>query len=110
MSVAQSDDVDLGTTGHHEHSISHLVLTQRKLLEERSNSLISHIQSLSGLENFLKTPSFDVLNSAALNGPIIIINQSQVEFPSHIIILYKDLPSIISTPSSFYDHANRLHQ
>ena len=104
MSVAQSDDND----GRREHSISHLVLTQRRLLEER-NSLITHIQSLPGFEHFLKPPSFDVLNSAASRGPVIIINQSQEVFPSHIIILQKNSPpSIISTPSSFYDHANRL--
>jgi len=56
---------------------------------------------------FLKPPSFDALNSATVHGPIIIINQS--EWRSDIIILYKNLlPSVISTPSNFYDRANRL--
>ena len=70
MSVARGDDDDLGHsgetgTGSRENSISHLVLTQRRLLEER-NSLVSHIRSLPGFEHFL--------NAAASHGPVIIVN------------------------------------
>jgi tetratricopeptide (TPR) repeat protein len=112
MSVAQSDEdgTDLSETGtgRREDTIGHLVLTQRRLLEER-NSLISHIQSLPGFEHFLRPPSFDYLNSAASHGPVIVINQSYSPFPSHIILLLKDLPpSVISTISSFHDCANLL--
>ena len=107
MSVAQSDDIGPSETGT-KRSIGHLVLTQRRLLEER-NSLISHIQSLPGLEDFLRPLSFDVLNSAAACGPVIIINQARPAFPSSIIILFKDLhPSIITTPFSFHDRADQL--
>ena len=108
MSVARSDDEtkDVTRTGHQEDSISHLVPTQQRLLEQR-NSLITHIQSLSGFENFLKLLSSDVLSSVAAHGPVIIINQS--EFPSHILLLLKDSPpSVISTPPNFHDRANRL--
>jgi CHAT domain-containing protein len=77
-------------------------------LEER-NSLISHIQSFPDLNNFLKPQSFDVLNSAAAHGPVIIINQSI--WHSDIIILHNNLsPSIISTPSDLHDRANRLKE
>jgi hypothetical protein len=112
MSVAQSDDDGAGSsetgTGRHEDSIGQLVLTQPRLLEER-DSLITHIQSLPGFEYFLKSPSFDFLNSAALHGPVIVINQSHLPFPSYIIFLLKDSPpSVISTPSSFHNRANRL--
>jgi CHAT domain-containing protein/tetratricopeptide (TPR) repeat protein len=116
MSVAQSDDDERGGSGtgtgtgteRREDSIGYLVLTQRRLLEER-NTLISHIQSLPGFEHFLKPPSFDFLNSVASQGPVIVINQSHSPFPSHIILLLKDSPpSIISTPSSFHDRANQL--
>jgi hypothetical protein len=110
MSVAQGETEEIGDseTGLRErmNSIGHLVTTQRRLLEER-NSLISHIQSFPGLENFPKPPSFDVLSSAAAHGPVIIINQS--EFPSYILLLLKDSPlSVISTPSDFHDRANWL--
>jgi hypothetical protein len=46
---------------------------------------------------------------AVAHGPVIIINQSQPPFPSHIILLLKDSPpSVISTPSNFCDRANQL--
>jgi len=111
-SVAQSESEEMGDsetgTGRHEgmDSIGSLVAMQRRLLEER-NFLISHIQSLHGLENFLRPLSFDVLNSAAVHGPVIIVNQSQ--WRSDIVILRKDLPSsVISTSSDFHDRANEL--
>ena len=119
MSVVQSDD-DMGHdetgSGSGEYSIGHLVLTQRRLLEER-NSLISHIQSLPGFEHFLKPPSFDFLKCVTSHGPVIIVNQTQADVseaftarvPSYIILLLKDSrPFIISTPSSFRDRANQL--
>ena len=120
MSVVRSDDDEMGRgetgTGSRESSIGHLVLTQRRLLEER-NSLICHIQSLPGFEHFLKPPSFDFLKSVTSHGPVIIVNQahadfpkgSKVQVPSHIILLLKDSrPFVISTPSSFSDRANQL--
>jgi CHAT domain-containing protein/tetratricopeptide (TPR) repeat protein len=113
MSVAQSESEEMGDSRagarHHEgmDSIGHLVSTQRRLLDER-DTLISHIQSFPGFENFLKPPLFDILSSAAAHaGPVIIINQSQ--FCSYILLVLKDsLPSVISTPSDFHDRANRL--
>ena len=112
MYIAQSDDEEIGRnetgTRHHEYSIGHLVFTQQTLLGER-NTVISHIQSLPDLEDFLKPLSFDVLNSAAACGPVIIINLAHPELPSFVILLLKDSPpSIISTPSGFYDRANQL--
>ena len=86
--------------------IGRLVITQRRLLQERGD-LISHIQSLSGFGNFLEPPLFDAIFPATAHGPIIIINQSQ--FSSHIILLLRDSPpSVISTPSNFHDRANLL--
>jgi CHAT domain-containing protein/tetratricopeptide (TPR) repeat protein len=101
-----SNEISRSETG--TGSVGHLVLTQRRLLEER-NSLISRIQSLPRLKHFLKQPSFDFLNSAASHGPVIIINQPNYPFPSHILLLRKDeRPFIITTPSSFHDRANQL--
>lgn len=83
-----------------------LLLKQRRLSKERV-SLITHFQSLPGLENFLKLLSFDVFNTAATHGPVVIINQSQ--WRSDNIILHKTLPpSVISTPPNFHDRANQL--
>ena len=111
MSVAQGDDDEMGRTGAgRENTISHLVLTQRRLLEERT-TLITQIQSLPGFEHFLRSPSFDFLNAAASHGPVIIVNQSdyRFHFPSHIILLLKNSrPFIILTSSSFDDRAIQL--
>ena len=113
MSVAQRGSEEVGDSGTGRPEgvdlIRRLVSAQRRLLEERaSETLISHIQSLSGLEGFLKSPSFDDLNSAAAYGPVIIINQSR--FRSYIIIiLLKDShPSIIFTLSDIHDCADHL--
>jgi CHAT domain-containing protein/tetratricopeptide (TPR) repeat protein len=112
MSVAQleSENTDIvdGEAGNHEgmDAFGRLFLRQRSLSEER-DSLITHVKSFPGFEDFLKPPSFDVLNSAAAHGPVVIINQCQ--FRSYIIILLKDSPpSVISTPSNFHDRANWL--
>jgi CHAT domain-containing protein len=110
-SVVQSDENEMGRgqtgTGRRQHSLGHLVPTQRRLLEERAH-LISHIQSLPGFENFLKPLPFDALNSAAASGPVIIINMSRSKFSSIILLLKDSTPSVISTPPDFHDHANRL--
>ena len=104
--TGQSGD-GIGLSGGMD-SVGRLVPAQRRLLKERE-TLVSRIQSLPGLKDFLKPPSFDVLNSAAAYGPIIIINVARPEFPSSIIILLKDShPSVISTPPDLHDRANQL--
>jgi hypothetical protein len=73
-----------------------LVLEQRGLLKERAN-LISQIQTLPGFNSFLTSPPFDTLRTAALSGPVIIINHS--EWRSDILILlHNKPPSLIPTP------------
>ena len=114
MSVAQSESEEIGSGGTEigsgsysvTGSIGLLATTQRRLLEERE-TLISRIQSFPDFENFLKLPSFDALNLAAVHGPVIINNQS--EWRSDIIIMLKDMsPSFISAPFYLQDRANRL--
>ncbi|KAH9019565.1 CHAT domain-containing protein [Lactarius deliciosus] len=83
-----------------------LVVKQQKLVEER-DALISQIQGRSGLEEFLKTPSFTTLRSAALCGPIILINHCR--WRSDILVLtLNSMPRAISTASDFYECANKL--
>ena len=83
-----------------------LVTKQRKLSKER-DALLSQIRCLPGFESFLTPPSFDALRSAASRGPVIIVNHSK--FRSDILILLHNAPpSLIPTPSNFYDRANRL--
>src|SRR6267142_1358164 len=83
-----------------------LVVRQQKLLDDR-DKLISQIRARKGLEAFLKAPSFDNLRSAAMRGPVIVINHCK--WRSDIIILLHDsAPSLIPTADDFYDRANEL--
>ena len=83
-----------------------LLLKQRRLLKERDN-LISQIQSLPGFHNFLSSPSFETLRTAASSGPVIIINHS--EWRSDILILLHNTPpSLIPTPDNFHKRAHTL--
>ena len=84
----------------------HLVVRQQGLLNDR-DKLISQIQALPGFESFLEPPSFDNLRSAAVHGPVIIINHC--EWRSDIIILVHDSPpSLIPMANDSYDRTNKL--
>jgi CHAT domain-containing protein len=83
-----------------------LVVRQRGLLDNRDR-LISQTRARKGLESFLKPPSFDNLRSAAVRGPVIMINHCR--WRSDIIILLHDSPpSLIPTANYFYYLANKL--
>ena len=84
----------------------HLVVQHRELLAKRKE-LVSQIQALPGLEGFLKTPSFDTLRSAALGGPVILVNHSKWRCDI-LIVLHGKRPSLITTPDYFYSHAIEL--
>ena len=83
-----------------------LMATQQELLKERG-ALVSKIRGLPGLENFLLPLPFGTLRSAAVHGPVIIINHCK--WRSDIIIILRDSPpSLITTPYNFFGRANRL--
>ena len=109
MSVLPSGKTELGGTGTENSEgadpFNRLLLKQRKLLEAR-DALISHIITLPGFDNFLSTPSFDNLRSAASCGPVILINHN--EYRSDILILHRSSPSLITTSEGFYDRASGL--
>ncbi|KAF8258359.1 CHAT domain-containing protein [Lactarius quietus] len=83
-----------------------LWLKQSSLLKER-NKLISRIQVLPGFNNFLRSPSFDQLRSAASSGPVIIINHSRWR-SDILILLHNAPPSLIPTLHDFYDRSSAL--
>ena len=83
-----------------------LLLKQCRLSKERDR-LISQIKALPGFDSFPKSPSYDMLRSAASSGPVIIINHSF--WRSDILILLPNTsPSHIPTPSNFYHRAKAL--
>jgi CHAT domain-containing protein len=84
-----------------------LLLKQRGLLKERDD-LISQVQALPGFGSFLASPSFDILRTAALSGPVIVINHSS--WRSDILILLHDAPpSLIPTPADFFVRSRALN-
>ena len=110
MSVLPSGSTQISGDGTEDDEgpdqFGRLLLEQRKLLDER-DSIISEVRTLPGLQNFLSVLEFDTLRSAALHGPVIIINHS--EWRSDILILlYNSPPSLIPTSEGFYDDASRL--
>ena len=76
-------------------------------LSAKRKELVSQIQALPGLEGFSKRPSFDTLRSAAIGGPVIIVNHSKWRCDI-LIILHHTHPSLITTPDNFYDRAIKL--
>jgi CHAT domain-containing protein len=108
MSGSPSIRMNNGGVGGGEEtaSIGQIAVKQRKLLDER-NSLLTQIRSFPGFENFLMPPSFDTLRSAAMRGPVVIINHCG--WRSDIIILLNDSPpSLISTTDNFYARVRDL--
>jgi hypothetical protein len=83
-----------------------LVVKQQALVEEREK-LASQIQSLPGFEGFLKGPSFGYLRSAAVHGPVVVINHC-VWRSDIIILLHDSPPSIITTTDDFYNRVIEL--
>ncbi|KAH9957187.1 hypothetical protein BGW80DRAFT_1257411, partial [Lactifluus volemus] len=84
---------------------SHLVAKQRQFLGDR-NKLISRIRALPNFGNFLEPLSFDVLRSAALRGPVIIINHCM--WRCDLLVLFRDSLSLITTTRDFDRRAIEL--
>jgi len=83
------------------------LVVQHRELSAKRKELVSQIQALPGLEGFLKSPSFDTLRSAAVHGPVIIVNHSKWRCDI-LVVLHCTPPSLITTPDDFYDHAIEL--
>ena len=79
---------------------------QRKLLKAR-DELLSQIRALPGFDRFLLFPLFDTLRSAASSGPVIIVNLSELR-SDILILLHNASPSLIPTPTDFYERAIAL--
>ncbi len=107
FSPAPNNPVDNGnsdTKGMDPYS--HLVMRKQKLLDDRKK-LISQIQALPGFDTFLKPPSFDTLRSAALHGPVIIINHCKWQ-SAIIILLHNSPPTRVFTSHDFFKRAKKL--
>ncbi|KAH9956371.1 CHAT domain-containing protein [Russula dissimulans] len=106
LTVSAVVEGDTSREGSRKDPFGRLVTKQRKLLKEH-DALVLQIRTLPGLHRFLTPPSFDTLRSAASRGPVIIVNHS-IWRCDILIVLHDAPPSLITTPSDFYDRANRL--
>jgi len=111
LTTSVSQDAMMNDDNGHEDGegmdkFGRLVVRHRELSAKRKE-LVSQIQALPGLEGFLKTPSFDILRSAAMRGPVIIVNHSKWRCDI-LVILHHTRPSLITTPDDFYDRAIEL--
>jgi len=111
LTTSVSPDIVVNDDNGHEDGegvdkFGRLVVRHRELSVKRKE-LVSKIQALPGLEGFLKTPSFDTLRSAAVHGPVIIVNHSEWRCDI-LIVLHDTHPSLITTPDGFYDRAIEL--
>ena len=99
-------DNDRVRDGEGMGNFGRLVVRRHELLAKRKD-LVLQMQALPGLEGFMKTPSSDTLRSAAVRGPVIIVNHSTWRCDI-LIVLHHTPPSLITTPEDFYDRAIEL--
>jgi CHAT domain-containing protein len=83
-----------------------LDVLQQGSLDDR-DKLISQIQTVKGFESFLKPPPFENLRSAAVRGPVIMINHCSWR-SDFMILLHDSPPSLVPMASDTYDRANNL--
>jgi hypothetical protein len=83
----------------------YLVVWQRRLLDD-CKKLTLQIQALSGLDTFMKPPSFKTLHSAAHYRPVIIINHSSSIRLGH----FHEASFLRNSPFSCSSRASNHHQ
>jgi CHAT domain-containing protein len=108
MSVTPSGrpEIEDGVAQDGSDPFGRLVIRWKSLVEER-DALISQIQSQRGSERFLSVPSFTTLRSAALRGPVILINHCRWR-SDIVIIFHSSLPCSLPTTDNFFSRANKL--
>ncbi|WP_171134062.1 CHAT domain-containing protein [Streptomyces sp. Z423-1] len=58
---------------------------QRRELAQEMDDLVTRVRELPGLEDFLRLPSLERLQSAAAHGPVIVVNTSTVRCDALIV-------------------------
>ncbi|KAI0252437.1 TPR-like protein [Lactifluus subvellereus] len=82
-------------------------LAEKRRLSGELDKVVLRIQALPGFENFWRPVPFRHLQTAAMGGPVIIINLS--EYRSDILIVRSNHPVVhIPTPTNFFDRVTKL--
>ncbi|KAI0246757.1 CHAT domain-containing protein [Lactifluus subvellereus] len=85
-------------------------LVEKRRLSEELDKVVLRIQALPGFENFWRPIPFRHLQTAAMSGPVVIINLSK--YRSDILIIRSNHPVVyIPTPTNFFYRVTKLaHQ
>ncbi|KAI0246751.1 TPR-like protein [Lactifluus subvellereus] len=105
LAGTDDDDVTIGRTDVFARD-----LTEKRRLSEELDKVVLRIQALPGFENFWRPIPFRHLQTAAIGGPVVIINLSECR--SDILIVRSNHPVIhIPTPTNFFHRVTELaHQ
>jgi hypothetical protein len=84
-------------------------LAEKRRLSVELDKVVLQIQALTGFENFWRPVPFRHLQTAAIRGPVVIINLS---YRSDILIVRSNHPVVhIPTPTNFFERVTKLaHQ
>ncbi|KAH9831400.1 CHAT domain-containing protein [Rhodofomes roseus] len=92
-----------------EHSLSVEVTEQRhRSLAKKWASLVKHIQSIDGFASFLKPKAASQLMQAAVHGPCVIINISQLGSDALIIMPHSNELQLVLLPQFPIENASKL--
>ncbi|KAL5478974.1 hypothetical protein ACEPAI_2262 [Sanghuangporus weigelae] len=92
-----------------QHSIDQMLVQVRRLSEEQEE-IIEEVRRIPGFEDFLQAAPFEVLQQAACEGPVIVLNHSEHRCDVLIVISGKDVPCVcIPLDKDFYSDAVALH-
>lgn len=83
------------------------MLTQKYKLSKKQEKIFEEIRSKPELKDFLKAASFGILQNAAKEGPVIIINHCS--YRSDVILLLDQYPPVnVCLDNEFFDDASKL--
>ncbi|OCB86658.1 TPR-like protein [Sanghuangporus baumii] len=87
------------------------MFVEMRRLSEDQEAIINEIRQIPGFEGFLRSTSFDVLQQAASEGPVIILNLSEYRSDALIVLSSKDEPCVcVPLDQEFYSDSVELHK
>ncbi|KAJ6626076.1 CHAT domain-containing protein [Mycena sp. CBHHK59/15] len=82
-------------------------LRAHRVLSDDWSRILAQIRLMEGFEDFLRTPSFDVLRSAANEGPVILVNVNSSRCDAIILFPTHD-PLLVPLPDAASDFLDNL--
>ncbi|EJC97703.1 TPR-like protein, partial [Fomitiporia mediterranea MF3/22] len=83
-----------GLDVHRERKLSEERLKLKKQLSGKQEEIINKIQQIPGFENFLAATPFKVLQQAASEGPVIVVNLSRYRSDVLIVLSCEESPVV----------------